>query len=329
MSQLRNRKKDEDTQAKLHATQILNKQLRDENKTLAADVEAMRNYVAIARKANQRKHCHARPGPKRRPADTRRVVMGDLHAYSMVPRVVATLLRDVREIDPHEIVLLGDMLECGGFLAQHHTLGYVAQTDYTYEDDIAAGNQFLDALIDAAPNAEIHYLEGNHEGRISKWCVTQALRKKKDAQWLIDHIGPESVLALEERGIRYYRQSVKYDGLSIPGTIRLHGNWHYTHGITTCKHAAAKHVQRFGGHVAYGHTHRTDMATTNTVQAGYCRAFSPGCLCERQPMWQHTNPTEWAWGYAVQFISRGGVSSDLLIPIDDQFRSNLSMIAKA
>jgi hypothetical protein len=77
----------------------------------------------------------------------------------------------VKVLDPDEIVLGGDIVECGGWLAKHQPIGYVAYCDYSYQEDIGAANWFLDELQKAAPRAEIHYIEGNHEDRVERWIV--------------------------------------------------------------------------------------------------------------------------------------------------------------
>ena len=59
---------------------------------------------------------------------------------------------------------MGDHLDCDGFLAQHHVWGFVAETEYTFEDDVAA-NVMLDSVQKICPKAKLTYLSGitNHE----------------------------------------------------------------------------------------------------------------------------------------------------------------------
>ena len=208
------------------------------------------------------------------------------------------------------LCLLGDMLDCGGFLAQHHTMGFVAETRYSFADDVTAANDFLTRLQEAAPNTRIIYLEGNHEHRIEKWCVTQTLAHEKDSRILFEMFNPISVLRLEERGIRYISQGEKVRGVSIRGTFRYGGSKspvYATHGITACKHAAARHVERFGGNIVYGHTHRVDSCIINTVTSSVIGGWSPGCLCQRVRLWNHNQPDNWSTGYHLQLVSRSGL----------------------
>lgn len=234
-----------------------------------------------------------------------RVCIPDTHGAKIDRRAAGAMLADIRALQPAEIVLLGDHVDCGGFLAQHHVMGYVAETDYSYAEDCDAASAFLDEVQKTAPNAKIWYIEGNHERRVETWCVTETLRHAKDAEMLRKAFAPEFRLQLKRRGITYIRQSMFYQGLPVPGTLKL-GKCFFTHGISTAKHAAAVHVARFAGNIVYGHTHRADYTPTRLVNVGLVAAWSPGCLCELQPLWQHTKPTDWNHGYSVQLVRKDG-----------------------
>ncbi len=63
-------------------------------------------------------------------------------------------------------------------------------------------------------------------------------------------------------------------------------------------------VRRNGKVAVCGNTHRADFAIKEPVNVGTIAAYSPGCLCIKQPLWQHTNPTEWTHGHGVQLVDR-------------------------
>lgn len=256
-----------------------------------------------------------------------RVVIPDTHGNIADTAALAAMLGDLEVIQPSEVVMLGDHLECGGFLAQHHTLGYVAQTEYTFEQDVAATNALLDAIQSITKGAPIDYLEGNHERRIESWCVTQSLRNSEDAEYLRRMFSASAVLSLEARGIRWIRQGVFYDGISIPATIKK-GHCYFTHGSSTAKHAASVHVAKFGANIVFGHTHRADGHMTRNVKDGLIGAWNPGCLCALQPLWQHTNPTEWSHGYGLQLVNGDGSFLHINVPIIDG-KSYLEPLARA
>lgn len=254
-----------------------------------------------------------------------RVIIPDTHGSQIDTGAAAAVIADIKALDPREVILLGDHINCGGFLAQHHTIGYVAETTYTYEQDIAAANEFLDQIQKAAPKADVHYLEGNHERRIERWCVTQALSNERDAKFLLSHFAAPSVLHAEQRGIKYYRQGQCYMGLKVPATIKL-GHCYFTHGTRCGKHAAKATLEDFGGCVVYGHTHRRQMYVDSKV-ADEIAAWSPGCLCHRQPLWMHTQPTGWTHGYMVQLVRPSGEFLPLQVPVIDG-RSYLFQLTK-
>lgn len=246
--------------------------------------------------------------------DKVRVIIPDTHGASIDPDAAAALFEDIKVLNPHEIVMLGDHVDCGGWLAQHHTLGYVAETLYSYEDDISAANQFLDVVQNLAPRAEIHYLEGNHEQRVEKWCITQTLRHSRDSDMLRRAIAPEFKLNLKARGIPYYSQGEKYMNLRVPGTIKL-GNCYYWHSTCTAKQAAIVNAGQVGGNVVYGHTHRADSHVASTVDKGEFGAWCPGFLAKIQPYWAHGRPTGWNHGYGTQIVAPSGQFLHLNVPI--------------
>jgi predicted phosphodiesterase len=256
-----------------------------------------------------------------------RMVIPDTHGSIADEPAISAMLGDLEVIRPTEVVMLGDHLECGGFLAQHHTLGYVAQTEYSFEDDVSATNQLLDAIQDKTGGASIDYIEGNHERRLEAWICSEVMKHSKDGRYLRDMFSTDSVLSLVKRGIRWVRQGVFYDELSIPATIKK-GHCYFTHGSSTSKHAASVMVNQFGGNVVFGHTHRADVHITRNVKDGVIGAWNPGCLCRLSPLWQHTNPTTWSHGYGLQLVNTDGSFLHINVPIIDG-KSYLEPLAKA
>ncbi len=264
----------------------------------------------------------ARPVPKCRPHDSKRtkeeqvrMSAGDVHGMMMDRPAVEAFLRDIRIFKPNVIVLGGDIIECGGWLAKHQPIGFVATCDYSYQEDIQAAAWFLDELQKAAPDAEIHYLEGNHEDRVERWCVDQTMAHGRDAEFLRKAFSPYSLLRLEERGIPYYRRTEIY-GSGLPrGWIQL-GKMFFTHELgANSKNAARDAVQKTAGNVTFFHTHREDTATIVYPGIGICKAFNPGCLSQMQPIWKHSDPTSWSQGYAIDFIAKSGNFQRVHVPI--------------
>jgi predicted phosphodiesterase len=306
-------------------------------KALRGELEAASHAAEIARLKEQLKaseaskaklaatldrHLHtpkAKPITPAKPTrrgkeDIVRVIIPDTHGAKVDKGALAACLGDLKALSPDEVILLGDHVDAGGFLAQHHVMGYVAESSYTYEADIAATNAFLDAVQSAAPRAKVEYIEGNHERRIEQWAVTQTLRNSKDAEYLRRAFAPEFLLKLAERGISYYRQAECYDGLALQGTIKR-GKCYFTHGSSTSKQATTTMLQNFAGNIVFGHTHREQSSSARPVHTGQIKSWNPGCLCELQPLWCHTHCTAWTHGYAIQLVARSGEFLHLNIPI--------------
>lgn len=293
-----------DASAKAHSAEVA--ALKQQLDHAVAQIERME-------KTKRAKIIVATPSRNRDSGDIVRVVIPDTHGAKICEPAAAAMLSDIKALNPQEIILIGDHVDCGGHLAQHHVMGYVAETAYSYEDDISAANSFLDSLRDAAPSAKIEYIEGNHERRVETWCVTQTLRHQHDSEGLRKLYAPEYRLNLKERDITYYRDGICYDGLTIPGVIKR-GKCYFFHGFSTSKNATASTVEKIAGNCVFGHTHRAQSFIVRKANVGVIGSWNPGCLCDLQPLWQHTNPTEWTHGYGIQLV-HGDDFLHLNIPI--------------
>lgn len=289
------------------------KELENQLSAVQAQLDQALEQLDRARQASKR---NGIPRVKTRKGKCRiRAILPDVHGNHMDRDAVAACFADLEVIKPNTILQLGDLLECGGWLAQHHTLGYVAEVgQMSFAEDVDAANDFLDRCQSLAPHVEL--LEGNHEARCEKWCVTQTLKNSngRDAEYLRRMVAPEYVLGLERRGIPYFNYHKKHDGLEVPGVIKR-DQCYFTHGWSTNKHAASSHLARVLGNVVYGHTHRADYAVDRTVDGGIHAAWCPGTLSQMQPMWKHNSPTSWTHGYMLQFIAKDGSFQMLQVPI--------------
>jgi hypothetical protein len=242
-----------------------------------------------------------------------RVIIPDSHGAHIDVPARDAFLKDVKRLDPDEIVLLGDHLDCGGTFNSHQRT-YTNELTESYEDDCDAANEFLDGVQGSAKRCrDIYELEGNHEQHVERWAA-RTFFSRKDAEAMLDRYGPEKALRLKSRGIRYYKRSKHYMGISIPGTIKL-GNCFFTHGISASKHAAAVHLTRFGASVVFGHVHRSQSVVERSVTSDGYGAWSPGTLAKLQPLYMHTEPSSWSHGYGLQFIAPSGRFLMINVPI--------------
>ncbi len=241
-----------------------------------------------------------------------RVCVPDSHGNHIDIPASKAFLKDLKVLDPDEVVMLGDHLDCGGTFNNHQRT-YTNEIPETYEDDIHAAHCFIDEIQKRAPRAAVHYLEGNHEGHVERWA-SRTFLNKKDADAVLERMGPAAVLDLKRRGIKYYKRSEHYMGVSIPGTIKL-GACFFTHGISHGKHATYQHLVRFSANVVHGHTHRSQSHIERTVTSDGHGAWCPGTLAKLQPLYKHTAPSSWSHGYGVQFVNPSGKFMHVNVPI--------------
>lgn len=241
-----------------------------------------------------------------------RVIVPDSHGSYIDVDASRAFLDDLKMLDPQEIVMLGDHVDVGGLFSSHPN-NYVTDMDYSYEDDCAAANDFLDAIQARAPRARIDYLEGNHEAHCERW-IARTYKSPKDAKVALEDMAPWLKLRLKARGIRYHRCADFHDGLAVPGVIKR-GKCYFTHGFKASKFATAAHLDAIGGCVVHGHTHRAQSHLRRNVQSGEIGAWCPGTLARLQPTYMHTSVTDWTHGYAIQAVDKDGSFMTILVPI--------------
>jgi hypothetical protein len=230
-----------------------------------------------------------------------RVLIPDSHGAKIDKQASQAFLNDLEYLNPKEIVWLGDHLDCGGFLAQHHTIGFVAESTYSFADDVQAANEFIDAVQARTPNAVHFFLTGNHEHRIEKWCCQQTLSRGIDAQFLLNSFGVRSVLHLDKRGINYYSRGDTHGKLKIRGAIKL-GSCYFVHDVSTSRHPADAAIGKYAANVMFGDTHRLDIVYRRKAGREIVAATC-GHLSLNQPHWMETNVTDWMHAYAVQVVT--------------------------
>lgn len=289
----------------LRTTVVDPRPLEKENERLRATIERM---------TKARKWTPAKVTKQATKDDTVRVFMPDSHGMYADPVGMALFLADMKRLQPDSIIMLGDHVDVSGFMAQHHVIGALPQTLYSYEEDIAACRSHLDVLQANAPKALTEYIEGNHEQRCERWCIQQALAHTKDADYLRRAFAPQFLLDLKGRGIPYFSRSQFHDGLRVPGTI-LRGKCFVTHDSGFGDPRVA--VGKWGGPLVHGHVHRSFAHITSTVAHGELGCWSPGTLARTAQYYMHSKPSGHTLGYGLQLISRSGFFLHINIPLID------------
>lgn len=257
-----------------------------------------------------------------------RLIVPDTHGEHVDWTAAHTMVLDIEPLAAEigEVVWLGDHLDCGGTFNAHQR-NYTHEMTESYAADVAAALRLIRMVRERTPYASHHYLEGNHEQHVERF-LARNFASFRDAEFLLDMIGPRNVLTLDQLDIRYYRASELHMGLAVPGAIRL-GRCHFTHGFAHSKNAVATHLERVGDNVVHGHTHRAQSTASRTVASSAQGAWCPGTLAQLQPLYRHTSPTSWTHGYALQFVEADGRFTHVQIPIFGRGRSGLRPLLRA
>lgn len=231
-------------------------------------------------------------------------VSGDWHLGEHDPRAIAAFLIACRDMQPDGIYLNGDILDMTSFqkVNRQHTPAFEPGANpLPFMTELVQCNMLLAKLREACPNAQICFIEGNHEARIGR-LLTVAMPQ------IFGMVPPLSaMLGLDELSIDY---------VSSKEILEL-GDFIITHGQRCNMHAGkSAMLDDWGQSVVMGHTHRLKMYSKGYgtgrkeygVEAGHLRNVGASYTPRRYPDWQQ--------GWAVLTERRKGVYEPTLIPVD-------------
>lgn len=198
----------------------------------------------------------------------RAIVFSDIHIPYHDHGALAVAMEFARSYVPNVIVLNGDILdfhEVSSHPKDAHAL-------VTFEDELSEGRQFLRALRAAHPKATIYYTMGNHEDRLQRYLTNHAPELSSLAELALDR-----VLDLS---------AVRVAFVDARGKVAL-GPLEVFHGSIIRKgggNSARGHMDRRGGSVLMGHTHRLAMVAKSD-RWGTHWAIENGHLSDPDPTW--------------------------------------------
>lgn len=250
----------------------------------------------------------AKPQPKeRQKSDTgksyRIISLWDVHVPEADAFAFRAVLDFIKDAQPDHIVLGGDFLELESCSMHGGNANPRALID-----EIKAGQKAIQRLKDAAPNAQMTYLEGNHETRLSRVVVSSlpALDGALDVP---------SLLHLADQGIEW----VPYRKLWFPMIGGTEGKLAYTHGEWATNHHAAKHLQMYGVSVRYGHTHRPQTYSRGFADGRVAMALGSPCLRTLDPSWAGPH-NGWLHGFGLdEFMPDGTFTAQNVVMAKRRF----------
>jgi predicted phosphodiesterase len=220
------------------------------------------------------------------------LVFSDCHIPFFDPACEAILLETVARLDPDICVINGDFVDCHDV----SSFANIEPVDLAYEFE--EGRKFLRKLRKRY-DGPIHFTEGNHEYRLTRYLATQA-RELQGVRGLSIH----DQLDMRELGIAYHQNrgcgSYKFGPISI------------RHGERVRKYSAVSARWEFEDLVqdslVMGHTHRQGLFCTN-IKKNYWAAES-GCTCLLEADYApHPN---WQQGFAIVRLSDKHAQCELI-----------------
>jgi len=201
-----------------------------------------------------------------------------------------------------QIVILGDFADCYAVSLHSKLPSHLQMTPRKFTDELAGVHYYLKQLRDTFPQAEIIYLEGNHEARLQKYIVT----KCAEISGIIKTL-PE-ILHLEEMKIKWvpYGRHQLFSVLNTSLYAR-HAPW------DGGKHTARNSVDK--GHISllYGHTHRKQRATATTATYQEIECFSMGWLGDRNAeIFDYMDKDNWSQSFGFVFADEDRTFVDVV-----------------
>lgn len=192
----------------------------------------------------------------------------------------------IRAYEPHYIVIAGDALDFYGLSTFDHNPNRIFRT----KDEIKMGGNMIDGLQKCAPNAQIIWLDGNHEYRLWRSYMELTARDPKVLEVLgaldIFSLDTRSLLHLDDRGVLYQPYSGHLNFLSF---IVTHGDIVRSNSSYT----ARAMYDKWHSSGASGHTHRLGCYHFTDGTGRTHAWYELGALCQKtleyvqNPNWQN------------------------------------------
>lgn len=236
------------------------------------------------------------------------MIFPDIHFDEHDPEAVEVALAALRALQPDNVVLLGDTIDCELFATQaKKTIPLESAADFK-KLEIDPCNAFLDE-IQKYTKLHTYFLEGNHEQRIERWAANNG----RVSESIYSLISPEHLLAQGRNNFSFVPYVYKQPTGQIKGFVQMvkqskrmkTGGLVAVHGWSYAKHASAIHLEKSRSQsIVYGHTHRAQSTTSRDPWSGaLIKAWSPGTLSKLQPIYAHGGaPSDWSHGFGVVFV---------------------------
>ena len=215
-------------------------------------------------------------------------VFSDIHApYHDVASLNEAVNR-AKKASPDVVILLGDIMDFHRISRYPNDPGTLS-----FADEIRVGVELLEYMRRSFPNAEFHYIEGNHEVRLAHYIQRNAAELQG-----LNSLDLAFLLELDRFEIGFLQMGFIHCG----DMTFLHG--HEIPGIGGVN-PSRKLFTKMKKSAMCGHLHRPESFYTRDGAGKMLQCHVVGHLGDPHPAYWMRN--EWQHGYAMVDVSKGGV----------------------
>lgn len=233
----------------------------------------------------------------------RALIIPDCHIPFEDKRAYELMIEAGKHINPDEIVILGDYADFFDVTAHPKD----PDTGAKLIDEIDAVQDRLRQLRNLFPNAEIFYIEGNHEYRLARYVRDKCAEFFGLVSW-------DRLLNLSAYNIKHinYGSGQRH---SVLGSKLIARHEPISGGI----HCAYGTVSKAQASVIFGHTHRLQESQIVSINGENFRGISCGWLGDQgNPVMGYVkNHHQWSLGFSVCTVLPCGTWLNQLIHIID------------
>jgi len=224
--------------------------------------------------------------------------LSDIHFPYQDKPAWGLTLEVVKDLKPNLVFLGGDITDFYSVSRYdrepERKLTLQQDLNYTYEE--------LSKLRKAAgKEAEIIFLEGNHEQRMAKF-----LHSKAEELSVLEALDLKNLLRLDSLKIKWVPNGSR---IKIGKLWHLHGNEIAGGGTNIAK----SKFDKLGSNVIFGHHHKLQSYTKRNYEGEVCGAWANGCLSDLQPDYAHF--TDWILGFSLIDYGKTGNFNVDQVPI--------------
>ena len=218
-------------------------------------------------------------------------ILGDVHIPYHDIKMVNETIRAIKKEKPDKIVINGDFMDFSQLSSYIKNPRFKTKLQH----DLDIGKSILANIRKAAPNAEIIYVVGNHDGNRLLKFVSELEPLQELAA-----IELKNLLELDKLNIKLIDRENNNSYVRIGNTIIGHFNLAYKGSGNTVRSL----LNKYGVNDVQSHTHRAGLVYQTLFDRTLVGVEAPALCKPKQP---YIENEDWQFGYVVMEIEKDKV----------------------